>query len=89
MSFRNRVIVPALLGLLAGALLACGCGQADRSQVERALVGRGRVVVVGEGSWHELRPSGTEPLLRNYAEAASENIVRNVLSRTESFVRGL
>lgn len=59
MSSGYRALPLALVGFLLAAL-GCGCGQADRSQVERALVGRGRVVVVGEGSWSELRPTGTE-----------------------------
>ena len=41
------------------------------------------------GAWLLVRPSGTEPLLRIYAEADSPDIVRKVLSGTESFVRGL
>ncbi len=41
------------------------------------------------GAWLLLRPSGTEPLLRIYAEAPSQNIVSDLLSRTETFVRGL
>lgn len=41
------------------------------------------------GAWLLLRPSGTEPLLRIYAEAETTQIVRDLLSRTESFVRGL
>jgi len=41
------------------------------------------------GAWLLVRPSGTEPLLRIYAESDSMDTVRGVLSRTESFVRGL
>src|SRR3990172_3232558 len=37
------------------------------------------------GAWLLVRPSGTEPLLRVYSEAPSEQIVQEVLSRTESF----
>jgi len=41
------------------------------------------------GAWLLVRPSGTEPLLRIYAEAESPEIVRDLLSRTESFARAL
>ena len=47
-----------MLGLAALGLLA-GCSDADRNQIERAVIGRGRVVLVGEGSGWELHPSGT------------------------------
>ena len=39
------------------------------------------------GAWLLVRPSGTEPLLRVYSEAPSEQIVHEVLSRAESFIR--
>jgi len=41
------------------------------------------------GAWLLVRPSGTEPLLRVYVEAESPEAVREALSRTEKFVRGL
>ena len=41
------------------------------------------------GAWLLLRPSGTEPLLRIYAEAETTQLVRDLLSRSGSFVRGL
>jgi len=37
-----------------------GCGQSDRRLLERALVGRGRVIVVGDAGWSELHPPGSE-----------------------------
>ena len=40
------------------------------------------------GAWLLLRPSGTEPLLRLYCEAASQDIVNDVLVKAEAFVRG-
>lgn len=46
-------------------------------------------MVLQNGAWLLVRPSGTEPLLRIYAEADSPDIVCKVLSGTESFVRGL
>jgi hypothetical protein len=54
----RRVWAGALWGLAALCLVG-GCSQAERAQVERAVVGRGRVALVGElGGW-ELQPSGT------------------------------
>jgi phosphomannomutase len=39
------------------------------------------------GAWLLVRPSGTEPLLRVYSEAPSAEIVQEVLSRAEEFIR--
>lgn len=46
------------LGLATLGLLAA-CSDADRVQIGRAVIGRGRVVLVGDGSGWELQPSGT------------------------------
>ena len=46
-----------LLGLSAPWLVGCSSG--DQQQIERAIVGRGRIVVLAEHSSWELRPSGT------------------------------
>jgi len=40
----------------------------------------------GADAWVLLRASGTEPLLRIYAEAASPELVREILSSAEKFV---
>ncbi len=42
----------------------------------------------GAEAWVLLRASGTEPLLRVYAEAASPALVRKILEHAEKFVRG-
>jgi alpha-D-glucose phosphate-specific phosphoglucomutase len=42
----------------------------------------------GAEAWVLFRASGTEPLLRVYAEAASPELVEEILSTAESFVRG-
>ncbi|HXW91127.1 MAG TPA: phosphoglucomutase/phosphomannomutase family protein [Terriglobales bacterium] len=41
----------------------------------------------GAEAWVLLRASGTEPLLRVYAEAASQELVTEILARAEAFVR--
>ncbi|MGB7585374.1 MAG: phosphoglucomutase/phosphomannomutase family protein [Terriglobales bacterium] len=41
----------------------------------------------GAEAWVLLRASGTEPLLRIYCEAASNELVREILAAAESFVR--
>ncbi len=41
----------------------------------------------GAEAWVLLRASGTEPLLRVYAEAASPNLVTEILSSAETFVQ--
>jgi hypothetical protein len=46
------------LGLATWWLLAA-CSDADRVQIERAVIGRGRVALVGDGHGWELHPSGT------------------------------
>lgn len=40
------------------------------------------------GAWMLARPSGTEPLLRVYSEAASAELVREILGRAEEYIRG-
>lgn len=42
----------------------------------------------GAGAWVLVRASGTEPLLRIYAEAASPELVKQILNETEAFVKG-
>ena len=39
------------------------------------------------GAWLLVRPSGTEPLLRTYAEAESPELVREILGRSEELIR--
>jgi phosphomannomutase len=41
----------------------------------------------GAEAWILFRASGTEPLLRLYAEAASQKLVNEILTAAESFVR--
>ncbi|MGA9509112.1 MAG: phosphoglucomutase/phosphomannomutase family protein [Candidatus Sulfotelmatobacter sp.] len=41
----------------------------------------------GADAWILFRASGTEPLLRAYAEAASPELVREILAEAENFVR--
>jgi len=43
----------------------------------------------GAEAWVLLRASGTEPLLRIYAEAASPNLVNEILASAEAFVRNV
>lgn len=46
--------------LAASFALSVGCGPSERSQLERALVGRGRIAYLAEPDWGVPRPSGTE-----------------------------
>jgi phosphomannomutase len=41
------------------------------------------------GAWLLVRPSGTEPLLRVYTEAASAQTVQEILRGAETFIRGV
>jgi phosphomannomutase len=41
----------------------------------------------GAEAWVLFRASGTEPLLRVYAEAASPDLVNEILSGAETFVK--
>ncbi|MFY2765181.1 phosphoglucosamine mutase [Arenimonas sp. MALMAid1274] len=52
--------------------------QAARAEAERALVGRGRLV---------LRPSGTEPVVRVTVEADDDQLMRQVLDQLATVVR--
>jgi hypothetical protein len=68
---------------------ALGCSGADRGQIARALVGRGRVAVIGEASWLELAADGctlvpvqsipelTAPLRADDAGALTTAMVKN------------
>ncbi|MET0386960.1 MAG: hypothetical protein ABW321_13425 [Polyangiales bacterium] len=67
MSFTPRPVarlrVLFCLAKLCGWVLACaslGCGPSERSQLESALIGRGRIAVLAHPSWRELKPNGTE-----------------------------
>lgn len=40
--------------------MTVGCGPTERSQLERALVGRGRLAYVADASWTPPHPTGTE-----------------------------
>jgi phosphomannomutase len=42
----------------------------------------------GADAWILFRASGTEPLLRVYAEAASQELVDEILASGEAFVKG-
>ena len=42
----------------------------------------------GAEAWVLLRASGTEPLLRVYCEAASPELVKEVLASADTFVKG-
>ena len=42
----------------------------------------------GAEAWVLVRASGTEPLLRVYCEAASPDLVAQILKETEAFVQG-
>jgi len=41
----------------------------------------------GAEAWVLVRASGTEPLLRIYCEASSHELVSQILSETEAFVK--
>ncbi len=60
-----------------------------RSPVERVVTLDGVKCVARDGSWLMFRRSGTEPLFRVYAEAASEERVRRLLAQGRRVVRQL
>ena len=81
------------LGLAAIALSAA-CSDGDRVQIERAVIGRGRVVLVGDGSGWELHPSGTTLLPLASIPALGEALRGNdtaavVQAMTSANVQGL
>ncbi|HTX54078.1 MAG TPA: phosphoglucomutase/phosphomannomutase family protein [Candidatus Baltobacteraceae bacterium] len=45
-------------------------------------------LILEDGSWVLLRPSGTEPVVRLYVEAASEEQVEKLRAAGEAFIRG-
>jgi len=82
-----------LLGLVATGLIGA-CSDADRMQIERAVIGRGRVVLVGEGNGWELHPSGTTLLPLASLPALSEALRGSdtasvVQAMTQANVQGL
>ena len=64
----------------AGALLEHAQVKASVAEAERALAGRGRVL---------LRPSGTEPLLRVMVEGEDAGLVKKCAEGIAGVVRGL
>lgn len=54
--------------------------------VERVIDIDGAKLVLEDGSWFLVRPSGTEPLLRVYIEASSETIVEELAVAVREFV---
>ena len=58
-----------------------------RSPVERIVTLDGLKCVARDGSWLMFRRSGTEPLFRIYAEAASDDRVRRLLAQGRRLVR--
>jgi phosphomannomutase len=57
--------------------------------VERVATVDGFKLLLADGSWLLVRPSGTEPKLRVYAEAASEKRVKALLAEGKSLVKPL
>jgi hypothetical protein len=75
-------------------MAALGCDGADRPQVARALVGRGRVAVIGDASWLQLAADGCklialhdEPGLE--AALRSDDAVSLTAAMVQSDVQGL
>ncbi|MDQ7082957.1 MAG: hypothetical protein Q9N34_08465 [Aquificota bacterium] len=56
-------------------------------RVDRVLTMDGLKLIFGDESWLLLRPSGTEPLIRVYAEAPSESELRNLIEAGVSLLR--
>jgi hypothetical protein len=50
----------AVLAIALGALLGAGCGANERAHLQRALVGRGQVAVLGEAGLRQLKVAGTQ-----------------------------
>jgi len=59
------------------------------SPVDRVVTVDGFKLLLADGSWLLVRPSGTEPKLRVYAEAESEKRVKAVLAEGRSLVEPL
>ena len=57
--------------------------------VERLEDMDGIKMYLDNGAWLLVRPSGTEPLLRVYSEAPSGQVVQEVLSHAEGFIRNI
>jgi phosphomannomutase len=55
--------------------------------IKTANTSDGIKITVEDGSWVLMRPSGTEPLIRTYSEAASPDTVKTLLKAAEELVR--
>jgi hypothetical protein len=92
-STARMVAVCSTAWVVAVCLTACGTG--ERTQLERALVGRGRVVLVSEDvDWTRMRPAGTTLLALsstpNLASAlAGKDPAALVAAMTQADVHGL
>ncbi len=61
-------------------LLDCAPGSISGVQIEDIQTTDGVKYYLEDGSWLLIRPSGTEPVLRVYAEAPDDHRVRALLS---------
>ncbi|WP_255198192.1 phosphoglucomutase/phosphomannomutase family protein [Halorarius litoreus] len=59
------------------------------SEVDRVATVDGFKLLLADGSWLLVRPSGTEPKLRVYAESSSEKRVKNLLAEGRELVEPL
>jgi len=78
---RKAAVLDALEGEIPDAVAG--------SPVDRVVTVDGFKLLLADGSWLLVRPSGTEPKLRVYAEAGSEKRVKAVLAEGEALVEPL
>jgi phosphomannomutase len=57
-------------------------------KIQEAVTLDGLKIVLEDDSWLLMRPSGTEPLLRTYAEAPSAEAVKKLLAFAKGLVEG-
>lgn len=82
----QRIVAPVNKRELAQRLLAEAPATLCGETVKRVDTFDGVKYVLADDSWMLIRPSGTEPVLRLYAEATSEELVEGLLDVAQTLV---
>ena len=81
---RARIETPVVKSEMVARLMHCAPGKIGRLRVADVQTIDGVKYLMDDDSWLLIRPSGTEPVLRVYAEARDEGLLDQLLGYGES-----